>query len=1143
MDSRRSYLDNLNAGRQRRPQTSLDQLTRSLSKLEQQLDQHAVGRTERPIYRQDRERLANEAATYRAPASQQSNRYYDDGRSGRDDGRSNRAYDDNRTSRPRADADQLAGELDALRGEMKALLGETRGARTAQSRTQSDSNEIKSEIERLTAAVQGMARRSDDKGVNALRLELEQARATIELLAREETVRSIGQRWDDFEERFTARQSVGASGDYATLAERIDDMHAALDRLPESLPLRAIDDKFRTLSTAVESLINQRAPVGYDDEPMRRLEDRMDEIARAIQSASHAPAAFDDGSLVRLERRLDDISRSIANVGGSTMDDSSVERLESRIAALSRQIEDQIARPVAHPSFDQDRLVDAIESRLDELQARFEADRPTRAMQGIEQRLDDLASRLDKPQRSAAGMDPLAVSNLEAQIANLSTYLSRPDTMGGPNDELAPRLDRLERSIQESRDLVVTAASQAAEQAVRRLGSTQGPDSEVANGLVSDLRDLETLTRKSDERNSKTFEAIHDTLLKIVDRLGTIEQTDQAKPVEFGRKSVETPSIAPDADFEPVEAYVPAPERTPMTPAQAAAAAAMAALDEPTEQPVAKRSMLGGLTRKLGRKEQEPAILAGSSVSVAAPSVELDEPLDPKAVNRPLEPGSGAPDLNAIMRRVRDERAGPGRVENADAAKADFIAAARRAAQAAAAEAEVLKAKSDRAAPGGKSGLMNLLTARRKPILMAAVAVMIALAGIQLSRTMVSDPAEISTESQTPKPLSQNQAEPQGAPETAGEETPAVRMAEANPKPAPIEAAPVEAAPAEAAPAETASTKAPAAEEGPDTPLSDEQAAAMEAEPEADTQVVAAAPADAAAEPAAAATGDIPVDAGPIPLREAAAGGDSKALFEIGARYSDGRGVKSDMKEAAKWYEKSAELGFAPAQYRIGNFYEKGNGVERDVKKAKTWYQLAANQGNASAMHNLAVLFAMGTDGTPDNESAVRWFTQAADYGVKDSQFNLGILAAKGVGMTQNLEESYKWFGLVAKTGDRDASTKRDEIAKSLRPEQLQRARASVELWKAKEPNAEANSADIPESWQESPGQTASVDQAQSVDMKKAIRNVQGILNKNGYDAGAADGVMGERTKLAIRAFQKDNGLDPTGNVDKALVEALLAKN
>ncbi len=167
----------------------------------------------------------------------------------------------------------------------------------------------------------------------------------------------------------------------------------------------------------------------------------------------------------------------------------------------------------------------------------------------------------------------------------------------------------------------------------------------------------------------------------------------------------------------------------------------------------------------------------------------------------------------------------------------------------------------------------------------------------------------------------------------------------------------------------------------------------------------------------------------------------------------------------------------------------------------------------------------------------MRWFKQAADFGVKDSQFNLGILAAKGAGMPQNLEESYKWFALVAKGGDRDAATKRDEIAKSLRPEQLKKARATVELWKAKEPNAEANSADIPESWQESAGQTA------GVDMKKAIRNVQGILNKNGYDAGPADGVMGERTKIAIKAFQKDSGLQPTGNVDKALVEALLAKN
>ena len=113
-------------------------------------------------------------------------------------------------------------------------------------------------------------------------------------------------------------------------------------------------------------------------------------------------------------------------------------------------------------------------------------------------------------------------------------------------------------------------------------------------------------------------------------------------------------------------------------------------------------------------------------------------------------------------------------------------------------------------------------------------------------------------------------------------------------------------------------------------------------------------------------------------------------------------------------------------------------------------------------MHNLAVLFAMGADGGADNTMAAHWFLSAAELGVKDSQFNLGILAAKGVGMPQNLEESYKWFALVAKAGDSDAAAKRDEIAKALRPEQLERARAAPELWKTKPLNAEANSVEFP---------------------------------------------------------------------------------
>ena len=48
--------------------------------------------------------------------------------------------------------------------------------------------------------------------------------------------------------------------------------------------------------------------------------------------------------------------------------------------------------------------------------------------------------------------------------------------------------------------------------------------------------------------------------------------------------------------------------------------------------------------------------------------------------------------------------------------------------------------------------------------------------------------------------------------------------------------------------------------------------------------------------------------------------------------------------------------------------------------------------------------------------------------------------------------------------------------------------------------------------------------------------------DKNGYDAGSADGVMGDKTKVAIAAFQKDNGMEATGEVDETLVKKLLEK-
>lgn len=53
------------------------------------------------------------------------------------------------------------------------------------------------------------------------------------------------------------------------------------------------------------------------------------------------------------------------------------------------------------------------------------------------------------------------------------------------------------------------------------------------------------------------------------------------------------------------------------------------------------------------------------------------------------------------------------------------------------------------------------------------------------------------------------------------------------------------------------------------------------------------------------------------------------------------------------------------------------------------------------------------------------------------------------------------------------------------------------------------------------------------------IAEIQTLLNRLGYDAGAVDGASGPRTRRAIMAFQRANGLAPTGEPDGDLLVAL----
>ncbi|RUT82736.1 SEL1-like repeat protein, partial [Mesorhizobium sp. M7A.T.Ca.US.000.02.2.1] len=1144
MNSKRSYLDTLNAGRQRRPQTTLEQLNQSLETLEQRLERTREDPVARPELRQPDPRQYGADARYPAarPAGQQ--RWYEDPQPAsrpKSPIQGAAAFEQNYQAIAR-DIDRVRGQEDGvamvgkIAGELRGMREELRHQMTAGLQREFEalrkdierafqsgarpgasakgSAELGLEFERLSGAIQTLAEKSDDRSVNMLRLELEQVKAALETLAREESVQKVDRRWDDFDRRWTAfedrvdadQRKRSDDPGLSALTARLEQISNAVNNLPESLSLRSLEEKVRTLAGAVDHFASQQDNRGSDTLGM--IDERLDEISRAIVASTVAAQAnsFDHEAFERIERRIDSLASQIEEVaqdrpGNAVMDrlstlsgrvdelagranlpEQAMERLAKQIALIADKIDQAPAMPDADyifhgleqrfdvlssmmerrqgdaieqgnmlfrdlerrldevadrldqrmPQIDSAGIMDAIDARFTALAKRMETRVPDpageAAIRGLESRLEDISSRLDASAAQVAGIDPALIRSLEAQVAGLSAHLSRPSTPLPEFEDISPRLNEIEKSLAGTRDSILGAAREAAENAVQSLAGSSANTTAVS-GLAQDLKTLETLTRRSDERNSRTFEAIHDTLLKIVDRLGSLEPGEpveamsellDAAPVEPSNwRGARRPKMAVDAPSMDIDQPLPLTgDLTDLdgraaailrnepgargdlgglgmgtrTPAEAAAAAAMAALGSDTiveknEQAGGRRSMFGGLARAFkGKKEADIPPLAGSAPSAPIPSVDLDEPLDPKMANRPLEPGSGAPDLNAIMKRVRDERGQPAKPSDTDAAKSDFIAAARRAAQAAAAEADALKRQSTVTGPVKALRIGDLLKARRKPILMGTTAILLALGALQLGKAFFADPAQVASNDVAPivasQPVQTASLDAAGQPkmdaqpaavESAPDHT--VRQAEpsapatkddmaaqsmiatapgaepsmsaaptAEPVPAPVASVTsadanqaVSGETASAAPASTVPVAAEAADTG---------AQPMAAEPTAAKDTTGAVP-PADASPAMTTKFDIPADAGPAALRDAAASGDAKALFEIGSRYAESRGGKEDMAAAAKWYEKSAELGFAPAEYRIGNFYEKGIGVARDIKKAKTWYQLSAAQGNA----------------------------------------------------------------------------------------------------------------------------------------------------------------------------------------------------
>ncbi len=222
-----------------------------------------------------------------------------------------------------------------------------------------------------------------------------------------------------------------------------------------------------------------------------------------------------------------------------------------------------------------------------------------------------------------------------------------------------------------------------------------------------------------------------------------------------------------------------------------------------------------------------------------------------------------------------------------------------------------------------------------------------------------------------------------------------------------------------------------------------------------------------------------------------AAGGESRALYNLGAMYAEGRGVTRNMVTAQEYWVQAAEaghvramhnlalshiahagaleeddanaeydtaihwlqnasaVGFANSQYTLGKMYQYGLSVEQNDTLAAEYYVLAADQGFANAQYNMGKAYRDGRGVTRNIELSVQYFRMAAEQGHARAQNRIATRYARGEGVEQNDVVALMWASLSADQGDARGIENRDLLLGRMTPEQIADAQGLIDAHNA----------------------------------------------------------------------------------------------
>lgn len=926
-----------------------------------------------------------------------------------------------------------------------------------------DLSGFEKQLQYLTSQIESL-RRSDgvEEAIATFRSELAEMRAAIS-------------------EALPRHALEGLEAEIRTVARRIDESHQSG---VDSKALQSIEQALRDIYDTLRTLTPAEQLAGFD-EAIRNLSGRIDALIRTSPDA---------GAMQQLEGTIGALREIVGNVASG----DTLARLSDDVHNLGARLEELAAAGAFSASLGA--LEERIAALTESLQTR---DRPSGDGDSLETAVRTLSERID---RLSVGSDaPAAFAHLEQRVVQLLERLeqveARPAALGRVEDGLNDILGHLEQQRASFARLSEAAAPQPA------------MDQDVVDAIRRELSGLRLSCDENDRNTQDALESVHTTLGHVVDRLAAIEgdlrdaRTERAaaevsaRPLQPERFAPIIPEAPPIISSTALSAPMPTPRRNASPrlelPNPAVAAAPMAARDIDTQASNTISDILQAARGPVPLREVfEPR-------APLAPELPPDFPLEPGTRMEPRDFAPSTPSERiAASEQVLSEI--PASAPQ-PATTSNFIAAARRAAQAAASHPGAA-AKDQPARSSFLGGLLKKTGAkaasRTKPETRVEAKI-----GAKIgakARTKVEPPAEPNKSEFKADPRAEFKVRPKPAPAAPARAAPpangltisskirsllvgasvvvivlsgfkmavnlldggdhaAVERSVGNSSEAMLPLTSMTAPARSAAELTLPSVTAPTPMTH-QVPVPADVTGSIAPAPASESRAATAAPtlSPPGSIMRAPVSDTIPESIGGPMLRSAALKGDPAAAYEVGVRYAEGRGVAVNYEEAAKWYDRAADGGIVPAMFRLGTLFEKGLGGRKDVDAARRYYIRAAERGNAKAMHNLAVLEADGGARGPNYKLAAQWFLKAAERGVGDSQFNLGILYARGIGVDQNLAESYKWFSLAAAQGDADAGRKRDDVAKRLDAQSLAAAKLAIQTFSAEAQPADATTVAAP---------------------------------------------------------------------------------